>query len=144
MTKITTLDLITEVDDEVYDELNELIDQKIVHVNVWEDSLGDELEGRGSTPEEQHAFDVDIYLEDGVYFEMYGTVCYTDLDAEPMAGLDIVAERMNALVKQGVVLGEVAVDDENALVLVLMLGMRPVLYLSVGGWILEEWDELPD
>jgi len=39
---------------------------------------------------------------------------------------------------------EVAVDEEDGLVLVLGRGDQPDIYLQVGAWLLDEWEELPD
>jgi hypothetical protein len=134
--------LFTTVDDETYAELEQLAGEKVVHAEVWEDSLSDALEERGAPPSDP-AFDIDLYLEGGVYFELYGVTCYADLDGTPFTDRDAVARALLKLVKQGATLGEVAVDEEDALVLVLALGDLPLLYLVVGGWLLEEWDELP-
>lgn len=134
--------LFTSVDDETYAELEQLAGEKVVHAEVWEDSLGDALEERGAPPTDP-AFDLDLYLEGGVYFELYGVTCYADLDGAPLAERDAVERALRKLVKQGATLGEVAVDEEDALVLVLALGDLPLFYLAVGAWLLEEWDELP-
>ena len=134
--------LFTTVDDDTYAELEQLAGEQVVHAEVWEDSLGDALEERGGPPTEP-AFDLDLYLEGGVYFELYGVACYSDLDGTPLAERDALERRLLSLVKQGVTLGEVAVDEDDALVLVLARGDLPLLYLAVGGWLLEEWDELP-
>ena len=39
------------------------------------------------------AFDLDLYLEGGVYFELYGVTCYADLDGAPLADRDHVLPR---------------------------------------------------
>ena len=44
----------------------------------------------------------------------------------------------------GAVLEEIAVDEDDGLVLVLGLKRQPVFYLQVGAWLLDEWEELPD
>lgn len=134
--------LFTTVDDETYAELEQLAGEAIVHAEVWEDSLVDALEERGGPPLEP-AFDLDLYLEGGVYFELYGVTCYSDLDGTPFDDRDLLARRLTTLIKQGATLGEVAVDEDDALVLVLARGDISLLYLVVGGWLLEEWDELP-
>lgn len=144
MTSHEGLSLYTTVDDELYEEVTALVGQKIVHVEIWEDSLADALSDTASTPEAQINFDLDLYLADGIYFELYGTLCYPTLESEPLQGLETVNQRLTNLLKSGLWLDEVAVNEQDALVLVL--GRKPTtfLYLVVGGWLLEEWDELPD
>jgi hypothetical protein len=68
--------LLTSVDDETYDELTTLIGERIVHVALWEDSLADALSERPASADQQTTFDLDLYLEGGVYFEMYGVACF--------------------------------------------------------------------
>jgi hypothetical protein len=154
--------LYTRLDDEQYDELSELNGQPVVHVSVWEEGLADAITSpsrdanhganreanRAANPDtyndDNEAADIDIYLRDGVYFELYGTLCYTSLDAPPLNDLTQIEQRLQRLVKAGVVLEEIAVDDEDGLVLVLAQHHQPVLYLQVGAWLLDEWEELPD
>jgi hypothetical protein len=145
--------LYTHVDDEQYDELSELNGQPIVHVSVWEEGLADSLAAVGRTGSGQQpssvegdeiAADIDLYLRDGVYFELYGTLCYTDLDAAPLNDLTEIEKQLQDLVKAGVVLEEIAVDDEEGLVIILGQRHRPLLYLQVGAWLLDEWEELPE
>ncbi len=137
------LNLITAVDDDQYEELAQLAGQRIAHVAVWDESLADALSEAAGEPEQQEAFDLDLYLEDGVYFELYGVFCLEDIDSAPMRGQETVARRLLSLVNQGVWLEEVAVDDEDGLVLVLGRERMPELYLLVAAFLLEEWEELP-
>lgn len=143
--------LYTHVDDEQYDELTELNGQPVVHVSVWEEGLADSItspqgnvKASASSTEDEVAADIDLYLRDGVYFELYGTLCYTDLDAPPLADLAQIEQRLLRLVKAGVELEEIAVDEDDGLVLVLAQRHQPVLYLQVGAWLLDEWEELPE
>jgi hypothetical protein len=146
--------LYTRVDDEQYDELSELNGQPVVHVSVWEEGLADAipLSSQGETAQTSSvteangevAADIDLYLRDGIYFELYGTLCYTDLDAPPLANLAQIEQKLLALVKAGVKLEEIAVDEDEGLVLVLAHHHQPVFYLQVGAWLLEEWEELPE
>lgn len=137
------LDLQTGVDDELYDELSELEGQRIVHVTLWEDSLLDALEGGEPDPDTQTLFDLDLYLEEGIYFELYGASAFESLDAAPVEGDERLAKTLLTLVDQHATLDEIAVDEDDNLVLILAQGGEPALYLAVGGWLLEEWDELP-
>jgi hypothetical protein len=142
--------LYTHVDDEQYDELSELSGQPVVHVSVWEEGLADAITstelgaGMSSDTDDGTAADIDLYLRDGVYFELYGTLCYTDLDASPLRGLANIEQKLQQAVKAGAVLEEIAVDEDEGLVLVLAQRHQPVMYLQVGAWLLDEWEELPD
>lgn len=140
----------TSVDDELYDDLVQFAGHTVVHSAVWEDSLADALAGSSEAETDADnplhsaaSFDIDLYLSDGLYFELYGVTLFTDLEGEPLAGAVTVESHLNDLVRSGGVLSEVAVDEEESLVLVLSLGGVVALYLSVGGFVLEEWDELP-
>ena len=138
------IDLFTTVDDELFEELNELVGQKVVYAGFWEDSLEDALEQTETDPADQTAFDLDLYLEDGVYFELYSTVFYPTLDSEALKGRDVVSQQMIEMGKKGIWLEEIAVDENDELVLVLGDEGEANLYLSIAGWRLEEWDELPE
>jgi hypothetical protein len=142
--------LYTHVDDEQYEELSALNGQRVLFASVWEEGLADSLAainpatpGNTNTSDEVAA-DIDLYLADGVYFELYGTLCYTDLDAPPLSDLAQIEGRLQRLVKAGVKLEEVAVDEEDGLVLVLAQHHKPVFFLQVGAWLLDEWEELPE
>jgi len=145
MTKVDKeLPLLTTVDDETYDELAALIGERIVHVALWEDSLADALTERTVDASQQTNFDLDLYLEDGVYFEMYGVACFDDPDADAWRGQDHAGARLATLVTAHAQLGDVAVNDDDGLVLVLTTPDGRNTYLVVGAWLLAEWDELPE
>lgn len=144
MAKDEDLPLMTTVDDEMFEELSALAGQQIVHVDIWEDSLGSAIEEEAVDPVRQTSFDVDLYLADGAYFELYSVECYDDPDGDPWMGLDRVSKRLAGLSKRGAVLEEVAVDEEEQLVLVLQYTPDQHVYLPVAAWLLAEWDELPD
>jgi hypothetical protein len=137
-----------QIDDEQYAELSELAGQALVHVSVWEESLADALnQGHAGAPtqaEDDLAADLDLYLRDGVYFELYGTLCYTDPEQAPLNNLNEIESRLRNLIKRGGELLEVAVDEDDGLVLVLGSEGQPSFYLQVGAWLLDEWEELPD
>jgi hypothetical protein len=144
MSEFPEIDLYTEVDDELYEELAALAGEKIVHVEIWEESLGDVMAGEEGEESGQIGFDIDLYLEGGIYFELYSTVCYPTIESDPLEGLSTVQNSLSSLVKSGVWLEEVAVDDENSLILVLAQQKKPRLYLLIGAWTVGEWDELPE
>lgn len=131
----------TEFSDEIYEELAELAGQRIAHVTLWQDSLLDELsEGQDVVP---ILYDLDVYLEDGVYFELYGTACHPDPDADPLEGLSAVEQYLLPRIDRRLYLLELAADHEDRIVLVLGQATQPELYLVAAGWLLEEWEELP-
>ncbi|MCB0064013.1 MAG: hypothetical protein KDE19_17945 [Caldilineaceae bacterium] len=127
----------------MYDELADLAGEKVVHIELWEDALGDTIDDQATDPTEQIAVDMDLYLDGGIYFELYGVICFPDPDAEPLVGFSTIAERLTRLVKQELWLDEVAVDEENTLVFILSQHHQPQLYLMIDGWSFAEWDELP-
>jgi hypothetical protein len=143
----------TTVDDEQYDELCELVGQTVVRVAVWEDSLAAALDQNGPHAEGQTAdqaatsaglADIDLYLRDNIYFELYATLCFLDPDDDPLPDLQTVERTLYQVQADGAGLHEVAVDEEDGLVLVLGVADQPVLYLTAGAWILDQWDELPE
>ncbi len=129
------------VDDETLDELTALNGEAIVGIAVWEDSVAQALDAGELT---DSAVDLDVYLESGVFFELYGVLCYPDLDSEPLSGTDAIDRKMAVLVAAGLALEDIAVDTEDSLVLVLGNEGEPLLYLNAGAWRLDEWEELPD
>lgn len=136
--------LYTRVDDEQYADLVELSGQPLVHVSVWEETLADAIEEEEAPPPETVAVDLDLYLRDGVFFELYGVLCYTDIDEDPLAPIETIETTLQSLVRQEGALHEVAVDEEDALVLMLRAPSGQDVYLQVGAWVLNEWDELPE
>lgn len=134
----------TRVDDEQYDQLSELVGERIVLAAVWEESVVDALGDAAPADAASPSADIDLYLACGVYFELYGVFCYTGLDDPPLDDLDLIEEKLTSLVKAGATLGEIAVDEDDALILTLLLDDQPALYLQIGAWILAEWEELPD
>jgi hypothetical protein len=133
----------TTVDDEHFEELSGLVGQQIVFAQLWPESVADAL-GARERGDESSVFDLDLYLRDGVFFELYGVYLYPDLDTEPLAGFAETNQRLTQLLSVGVYLEDVAVDEEEALVLVLGRRRHPQIYLLVGAWSLSDWEELPD
>ena len=135
--------LFTTVDDETYAELEELAGQRVVHVAVWEDALDEALAAATAASAEQPSFDIDVYLDAGAYFELYGVTVFDALDGDPWVNHTQVEQQLKRLVTRKAALQEVAVDEEDNLVLVIGKGGER-MYLLVGAWLLEEWDELPE
>ena len=134
----------TRVYDEQYNELSELVGERIEYAAVWEESVVDALADAAPAESATGAADIDLYLSCGVYFELFGVYCYTGLDEPPLDDLDLIEEKLTGLVQAGITLGEIAVDEDDALILVLIHDGQPALYLQIGAWILAEWDELPN
>ncbi len=132
----------TAVSDEQYDELSQLNGSRVVFAAVWEESLIEALDNEPS--DDVQAADIDLYLEQGVYFECYGVVCYPSLEGEPLASLAEIEQSLKRGIDGGLWLEEIAVDEDDSLVLVLARRHQPQFYLQVGAWLLEEWEELPD
>jgi len=143
MARNQDFDFFTTVDDDMFDDLAELAGQKVVHIELWEEALHDTLAGEESDPATQLAVDMDLYLDGGVYFELYGVSCYPTPEEDPLVGHTNIQQTLTRLVKQTIWLDEIAVDEEDALVCILSQQHKPRLYLMVEGWSFAEWDELP-
>jgi hypothetical protein len=136
--------LFTAVDDDQYDELVQLAGQRVVFAAVWEDSVADALDSLPGAASEPHGVDLDLYLQDGVYFELYATACYLDIDGEPVEDGQAVEQLLSVQIPRKLKLAEVAVDEDDGLVLVLAAANSAPFYLQAGAWLLSEWEELPD
>lgn len=134
----------TRLTDELYEEMEEnVIGEKVVGLALWEESLADDEENRPEADERQ-VFDLDLYLENNLYFELYGVLFFTDQDGDPLQGLDRIGTIVAELTDKGVWLDDIAATEEDEMVLILSQNHEPKLYLSVGGWTLNEWETLPD
>ena len=129
------------VDMETLEQLDSLSGQQVVATTVWDDSVTQAL---ADVETVDSAVDMDLYLSDGIFFELYGVLCYADLESEPLPDAAAVESALNYLIKLGIQLQETASDTEEDLVLVLADAGGPAMYLNVGAWSLEEWEELPD
>lgn len=145
------VEIVTRVDDETYEELLQITGQKILHYILWEESLVDALiEANSAIQNETRAdltisevFDIDLYLEGGVYFELYETSCFPQLDETALDDKERLDSQLRALINQGTWLDEIAVDEIDQLVFVCCQNHQPVLYILINGWVLDAWDELP-
>lgn len=88
--------------------------------------------------------DIDLYLQDGVYFELYSVVCFPDIHGNPLMDHTAIEEELSELVRTGVWFDEIAVDEDNHLILILSQRHQPVLYIIAGGWLVDGWEELPE
>jgi hypothetical protein len=133
------LDVSFLVDAAALAELEQLVGEAVVHIVVWEDSIVDAF---GDSDFTDAAADIDIYLEDGVRFELYAVLCYTDIDGEPIAEVNELGMRFDSLISEGLHLTDVAADTEDNLVLVLST-RESTVYVNAGAWTADEWEELP-
>jgi hypothetical protein len=137
-------DFYTVVDDELYEALiDEVGGEKIAGIALWEESMADSSDETPPAAEDRILVDLDLYLDNQVSLELYGVAAFTDPDGDPLQGLHHIGQTLADLVDGGLWLEEIAVDEDDELVLVLARNHRPMLLLSVGGWSLGEWDELP-
>ncbi|MBX3000236.1 MAG: hypothetical protein KF893_17060 [Caldilineaceae bacterium] len=132
------------VTDELYAELVERIEgHKVVGLALWEESLADD-EDENIDPRARELFDFDLYLENHLYLEIYAAYIFQDPSGDALHGLDPIGTMFSTLIEEGVWLDEIAVTEENELVLILSRNRQPLIYLNVGGWAIEEWETLPD
>ena len=149
-------ELYTSVSNELYDELAELEGQEITRIVVWEESLLEELAEQLDVDVEDFdvavqkaagtrtAFDLDLYVEGGLYLELYATFCYPTLDSDPLRGFNETQALIARLVDQGLTLDEVAVDEDDQLVLALATieaAADAALYFVVSGWSIDAWSD---
>lgn len=149
-------ELYTTVSDEQFEDLMDLSGQQIVQTILWNDSMAnalDDADALDSDPQpsptqtaetDNSVFDLDVYLKDGVYFELFGVQLYPSLDSEPLSGYDTVKAFLTELIAQGLWLDDLGVDEDDGLVLILCRQREPLLYIPAGAWFIDEWDELPD
>ena len=131
------------LDDEQYEILVEAVaGERAVGVALWEESISDEL-GERPSPETRALFDLDLYLENSVLLALYGTSIYTDPESDPLRGWQQTGRIVQAEIREGIWLDEIATTEEEELVLILSRNHRPRLYFNVSGWTVEEWESLP-
>ena len=150
------MEIMTDVSDEAYDELTNLTGQKVVSYTFWDESLADALAGEEATARQRSSLvqdganvdssyaDIDLYLQDGVYFELYSAQFYPDIHSDPLLTQEAIEARLSTLIEAGVWLDEIAVDEENQLILILSQQHLPRLYILIGGWRVDGWEELPE
>jgi hypothetical protein len=130
-----------QLDDEQYEQLIETAaGERAVGLALWEESISDEW-GERPTSESRELFD--LYLENNVLLALYGTSIYPDPESDPLRGWQRAGRIVQALIKEGIWLDEIATTADSELVLVLSRNHRPKLYLNVRGWTVEDWESLP-
>lgn len=134
-------DLYTELDDDRRVELDELVSRKVLGVELYEDSLGDEEEEGPIAPEARVFFDCDLYLEDNQALELYVTSAYPDPDADPVVGVDAIFEAIGKLADDKLALVDFGeADEEGGLALAFGQDDKVALVLVCSAWMVSEWE----
>ena len=134
-------DLYTELDDDRRAELEEMLGLKVLGIELWEESLGDEEEAEPVEPEKREFFDCDLYLDDNQALELYVTSAYPDPDKDPVTGMDAIFEEVGKLADDKLELidyGEA--DEEGGLALAFGHGEKVHMVLVASAWMVSEWE----
>ncbi len=140
-------ELYTELDDNRRAELDPLLGLKILGLEIWDESLGDENESEPVKPEDRVFFDCDLLLEDSVALELYVSTVYPDPDADPVAGMDQIFDAVGRLADDGMELLDYdQADEEGGIALAFGHGEKSELILVASAWMFSEWepDESPE
>jgi hypothetical protein len=133
-------ELYIELDDERREEIDELIGMRVLGIEVWEESLGDD-ENDPPKPNERIFFDCDLFFESSQAVELYVTAAYPDPEADPVTGLSAIYDAVGALADGKLVLidyGEV--DEEGGLALAFGHDEHVHLVLAASAWMVSEWE----
>lgn len=130
----------TELDDDRRAELEELVGLKVVGLELYEDSLGDE-EGEEIAPEDREYFDCDLFLEDNVAIELYVASAFTDPNGDPITGMDQIYDVVGRLSDENMALLDYdQADSEGGLYLAFGQGDDVELVLVASAWMVSEWE----
>ena len=136
-------EIYSQLDDEQFKMLVKTVEEeKIVGLVLWEESIADEEKEKPAL-EARALFDLDLYLENNLFLELYGTFIFPDPDNDPLHGWQQTGKILQTLIANGVWLDEIAATEEDELILILSQNHKPQLYMNVGGWSIEEWETLP-
>lgn len=134
-------DLYTELDDDRRAELEQMVGLKVLGIELWDESLGDEEEVEPVKPEERVFFDCDLYLDDNQALEWYVATAYPDPDKDPISGMDTIFEVVGKLSDDKLELidyGEA--DEEGGLALAFGRNDKVELVLIASAWMISEWE----
>jgi hypothetical protein len=136
-------ELYTELDDDRRAELDEMVGLKVVGVELWEESLGDDEEGGPVDPEDRTFFDCDLFLEDNLALELYVASVYEGPDSDdPVVGMDNIYDVVGRLADDDMELMDFdQADDEGGLYLAFGHGDAVELVLVSSAWMVSEWEE---
>jgi hypothetical protein len=127
----------TELDDERRAELDDMIDLKVlgIELEVWDE------DEEGSGEEDPALFDCDIFLDEGQALELYAAVAYPDPEGEPVKGADPIFEVVGKLVDDELVLLDYQqADEEGGLLLAFGKDEDVRLVVLANEWMVSEWE----
>jgi hypothetical protein len=134
-------DLYTELDDDARAELDDMIGLKVLGLELWEESLGDDEEEGPVSPEERVFFDCDLYLEDDLALELYATAAYPDPEGDPAQGMDAIFAVVGKLADDDLELVDYdQADEEGGLALAFGRSDKVELVLVASAWTVSEWE----
>ncbi|OQA45010.1 MAG: hypothetical protein BWY52_01447 [Chloroflexi bacterium ADurb.Bin325] len=134
-------ELYTELDDDRRAELEEMVSLKVLGLELWEESLGDDVDAEPVKSEDRVFFDCDLYLDDHQALELYVVSVYPNAQEEPVTGVDAIFETVGRLSDEGMELidyGEA--DDEGGLALAFGKNDQVELVLVCGAWMVSDWE----
>lgn len=138
---LTEDSLFSELDDDRRAELEEMLGLKVLGIELYEDSIGDEEEEEPIAAEARVFFDCDLYLEDNQGLELYVTTAYPDPNADPVVGMDAIFEAVGRLADDRLALldyGEA--DEEGGLALAFGRNEKVEMVLVCSAWMVSEWE----
>ena len=134
-------DLRTVLDDDARAEMEELAGLKVVGLELWEESMGDEEDAAPVPSEERVVFDCDLFLDEGMALELYATVAYPDPEADPAQGIDQIFEAVGKLTDDSLELVDYdQADEEGGLALAFGRGDQVQLVLLASAWMISGWE----
>lgn len=142
MDDISDEDLYTELDDDRRAELDEMVGLKVLGIELWEESVGDEEDAEPVAPEQRVFFDGDLYLDDNQALELYVTSAYPDPDGEPVTGMEAIFEAVGRLADDKLELIDYGDADEEGggLALAFGRGEKVEMVLVASAWMVSEWE----
>ncbi len=141
--EISEDELYVELDDDRRAELDDMVGLKVLGLELWEESIGDEEEGGVVDPEERTFFDCDLYLEDNLALELYVASAYPDPKSDdPIVGVDAIYEAVGKLADENMTLMDFdQADDEGGLYVAFGINAQVKLVLVASAWMISEWEE---
>lgn len=133
--------LFSELDDDRRAELEEMLGLKVLGIELYEDSIGDEDDETPVAAGDRVFFDCDLYLEDNQALELYVTTAYPDPNADPVVGMDNIFEAVGRLADDKLGLldyGEA--DEEGGLALAFGRNEKVEMVLVCSAWMVSEWE----
>lgn len=133
-----------ELTEEAYEALAALEGYPIMGVAFWDSSLVDDLEDELVDDQDRDVIDLDLYLADNVLLELYGAALYRLPEPTLVVGVVALEKVLVELIDRDGALVEVAESEDGTPALVFGFDDGPFLAVVVGGWLISQWDELPE